>query len=166
MQTRVSSAYPDIPLCVSVLGSLQLLRMCYPAIMDTAYPQHRNAATGTRSGTGGRMPAEHTLRSPFLQPALDAASQLHFHRVGRDEFDEIRMTPTLRRSDYYTVPSMDELGRLSPTELRRVRDFRVGRVGFGEVHWLGETDVSGICPGFPLTHSLLLKTQRERNALE
>jgi len=33
---------------------------------------------------------------------------------------------------------------MSPTDLQSVHDLRVGRVGFGEVHWMGETDVTGV----------------------
>jgi len=50
--------------------------------------------------------------------------------------------PTLRQSGYYTVPSMQELAAMPTSALRHVRGFRVGRIGFGEVRWLGMTDVT------------------------
>jgi len=48
------------------------------------------------------------------------------------------------RTDYYTVPPMEELEQFSASELRAVKDFRVGRSGYGEVRWLEDVDLRGI----------------------
>jgi len=57
---------------------------------------------------------------------------------------DISVAPTLRRKDYYTSPTMDMLGRMSADELSAIPNFRVGRVGYGEVFWPGKTDILGV----------------------
>ncbi|KMT15924.1 hypothetical protein BVRB_3g051110 [Beta vulgaris subsp. vulgaris] len=55
--------------------------------------------------------------------------------------------PILRSSDYYTEPSLKELAELeeiNPGYCSKIRDFTVGRVGFGSVKFLGDTDVRGL----------------------
>jgi len=52
--------------------------------------------------------------------------------------------PSLNRDEYYTVPSLHELQAMPVAALKKVSGFRVGRAGFGEVRWLGETDVTGL----------------------
>ncbi|XP_022736858.1 LOW QUALITY PROTEIN: nuclear pore complex protein NUP98A-like [Durio zibethinus] len=54
------------------------------------------------------------------------------------------LMPKLRRSDYYTEPRIQELAakeRAEPGYCRRVKDFVVGRHGYGSIKFLGETDV-------------------------
>lgn len=55
--------------------------------------------------------------------------------------------PKLTREDYYTVPRISELEkreRAEPGYCRRVKDFVVGREGYGSIMFYGETDVSGL----------------------
>ncbi|PPR95463.1 hypothetical protein GOBAR_AA25220 [Gossypium barbadense] len=54
------------------------------------------------------------------------------------------LMPKLRRSDYFTEPRIQELAakeRAEPGYCRRVKDFVVGRHGYGSIKFLGETDV-------------------------
>lgn len=54
------------------------------------------------------------------------------------------LMPKLRRSDYYTEPRIQELAakeRAEPGFCRRVKDFVVGRHGYGSIKFMGETDV-------------------------
>ncbi|XP_019094384.1 PREDICTED: nuclear pore complex protein NUP98A-like [Camelina sativa] len=54
------------------------------------------------------------------------------------------LMPKLRHSDYFTEPRIQELAakeRANPGYCRRVRDFVVGRHGFGSIKFMGETDV-------------------------
>ncbi|ONK78817.1 uncharacterized protein A4U43_C02F22740 [Asparagus officinalis] len=54
------------------------------------------------------------------------------------------LMPKLRHADYYTEPRIQELAakeRAEPGFCRRVKDFVVGRRGFGSIKFLGETDV-------------------------
>ncbi|KAL6008973.1 hypothetical protein ACLOJK_022200 [Asimina triloba] len=54
------------------------------------------------------------------------------------------LMPKLRHSDYYTEPRIQELAakeRAEPGYCRHVKDFVVGRHGYGSIKFLGETDV-------------------------
>ncbi|WCJ26685.1 Nuclear pore complex protein NUP98A [Euphorbia peplus] len=54
------------------------------------------------------------------------------------------LMPKLRRSDYYTEPRIQELAAKERAEqgfCRNVKDFVVGRHGYGSIKFLGETDV-------------------------
>ncbi|XP_059662088.1 nuclear pore complex protein NUP98A isoform X2 [Cornus florida] len=54
------------------------------------------------------------------------------------------LMPKLRHSDYYTEPRIQELAakeRAEPGFCRRVKDFVVGRHGYGSIKFFGETDV-------------------------
>ncbi|KAL9232519.1 hypothetical protein vseg_007625 [Gypsophila vaccaria] len=55
--------------------------------------------------------------------------------------------PKLQRSDYYTDPPILELAAKEtavPGYCRHVKDFLVGRRGYGFIQFLGETDVRGL----------------------
>ncbi|XP_015967011.1 nuclear pore complex protein NUP98A isoform X2 [Arachis duranensis] len=57
------------------------------------------------------------------------------------------LMPKLRRSDYYTQPRIHELAakeRAEPGFCSHVKDFVVGRQGYGSIRFLGETDVRGL----------------------
>ncbi|XP_039045283.1 nuclear pore complex protein NUP98A-like isoform X3 [Hibiscus syriacus] len=59
---------------------------------------------------------------------------------------EARM-PKLQQSDYYTEPRIEELAakeRAEPGYCSHVKDFVVGRHGYGSIKFLGETDVKGL----------------------
>ncbi|KAH0921193.1 hypothetical protein HID58_021211 [Brassica napus] len=72
------------------------------------------------------------------------------HRAGKaavvyeNGADIEALLPKLRQSDYFTEPSIRELAakeRADPGYCRRVRDFVVGRQGYGSIKFMGETDV-------------------------
>ncbi|CAO2838550.1 unnamed protein product [Amaranthus hypochondriacus] len=80
----------------------------------------------------------------------DSYITLSGHRAGEAAIvyehgaDIEAMMPKLRHSDYYTEPRIQELAakeRAEPGYCRRVKDFVVGRHGFGSIRFLGETDV-------------------------
>ena len=55
--------------------------------------------------------------------------------------------PKLRHPDYYIQPRIQELAakeRAEPGYCRRVKNFVVGRHGYGFIEFLGETDVRGL----------------------
>lgn len=57
------------------------------------------------------------------------------------------LMPKLRHSDYYTEPRIQELAakeRAEPGYCKRVKDFVVGRHGYGSIKFSGETDVRGL----------------------
>ncbi|CAI9093331.1 OLC1v1028809C4 [Oldenlandia corymbosa var. corymbosa] len=57
------------------------------------------------------------------------------------------LMPKLRHSDYYTEPRIQELAAKERVEngyCQRVKDFVVGRHGYGSIKFIGETDVRGL----------------------
>ena len=55
-----------------------------------------------------------------------------------------RLLPTLPHADYFTEPSIEEIAakeRAQAGYCGQVRDFVVGRHGYGSIKFLGETDV-------------------------
>ncbi|KAK8283996.1 hypothetical protein V6Z12_D08G130700 [Gossypium hirsutum] len=80
----------------------------------------------------------------------DSFRTLSGHRAGEAAIvyehgaDVEALMPKLRRSDYYTEPRIQELAakeRAEPGYCRRVKDFVVGRHGYGSIKFLGETHV-------------------------
>jgi hypothetical protein len=45
---------------------------------------------------------------------------------------------------YFTVPSSNEQEHMSPSELSAVKNFKVGRIGFGQIEWLDDVDIRRI----------------------
>lgn len=87
-----------------------------------------------------------------LQKA-DMYKTLSGHRAGEAAIvyehgaDVEALMPKLRRSDYYTLPRIHELAakeRAEPGFCSHVKDFVVGRQGYGSIRFLGVTDVRGI----------------------
>ena len=56
----------------------------------------------------------------------------------------VSSSPVLHSTGYYTVPSVEQMQKMSVFELQHLKDLRVGRTGFGEVFWPGDTDVTGV----------------------
>ncbi|KAE8681365.1 Nuclear pore complex protein NUP98B [Hibiscus syriacus] len=80
----------------------------------------------------------------------DSYMTLNGHRAGEAAIvfehgaDIEALMPKLKRSDYYTEPRIQELAakeRAEPGYCRHVKDFVVGRNGYGSIKFLGETDV-------------------------
>lgn len=80
----------------------------------------------------------------------DSYMTLSGHRAGEAAIvyehgaDIEALMPKLRRSDYYTEPRIQELAakeRAEPGFCCHVKDFVVGRQGYGSIKFLGETDV-------------------------
>lgn len=96
----------------------------------------------------GQKPGSSSDDSPSHKG--DSYITLSGHRAGEAAIvyehgaDIEAMMPKLRHSDYYTEPRIQELAakeRAEPGFCRRVKDFIVGRHGFGSIKFLGETDV-------------------------
>ena len=60
------------------------------------------------------------------------------------EFDLPKCKVVLRRPEYFTRPSFSELDAKVNGESCIVKDFTVGREGYGEVVFLGNTNVYGL----------------------
>lgn len=84
-------------------------------------------------------------------PSNDSSSLLYEDDEENAETDEVidmkLLMPKLQRSDYYTEPGIHELMRKESTEpgfCSHVKDFVVGRCGYGWVKFEGQTDVQGL----------------------
>ncbi|CAN4082919.1 unnamed protein product [Withania somnifera] len=81
---------------------------------------------------------------PKLEP-----EEAHYDNCGQlkhsgDDKDVDAIVPKLQRADYYTVPPIEELISKEKEEAGfcgHVKDFVVGRHGYGSIKFLGETDV-------------------------
>lgn len=80
----------------------------------------------------------------------DSYISLTGHRAGEAAIvyehgaDIEALMPKLRHSDYYTEPRIQELAakeRAEPGFCRKVKDFVIGRHGYGSIRFIGETDV-------------------------
>ncbi|KAF8108064.1 hypothetical protein N665_0115s0073 [Sinapis alba] len=66
------------------------------------------------------------------------------NRAGEAATDIETLLPKLHQSDYFTEPRIPELAakeRANPGYCSRVKDFVVGRHGYGSIKFMGETDV-------------------------
>ncbi|XP_050376886.1 nuclear pore complex protein NUP98A [Argentina anserina] len=86
----------------------------------------------------------------YVDHTIQKGDSLSGHRAGEAAIvyehgaDIEAQMPKLRRSDYYTEPRIQELAakeRADPGFCCRVKDFVVGRHGYGSIKFLGETDV-------------------------
>nr|XP_019068099.2 nuclear pore complex protein NUP98B-like isoform X4 [Solanum lycopersicum] len=71
------------------------------------------------------------------------SEETHHDNCGDDE-DVDGIMPKLQRADYYTVPPIEELLLKEKEEAGfccHVKDFVVGRHGYGSIKFLGETDI-------------------------
>lgn len=80
-----------------------------------------------------------------LTPLSDSVEEAVEDRNDKTEVDEEYKVPKsgiiLRRAEYYTKPSIDSLDDQVRDDQCLVRDFTVGREGYGEVKFLGVTNV-------------------------
>lgn len=67
--------------------------------------------------------------------------------ASHESADFFSRLPLVNEQDgYYTIPSTEELHRMSVSELKCVVDFTVGRSKFGEVRFLGQTNLLTLRP--------------------
>ncbi|XP_023644706.1 nuclear pore complex protein NUP98A isoform X3 [Capsella rubella] len=126
--------------------------------MGTDATNHDKNGNGELGATGERNhPSVSANQKPNGPTCSDQTSEkdrpyktLNGHRAGEvaivyEHGAEIEaLMPKLRQSDYFTEPRIQELAakeRADPGYCRRVRDFVVGRHGFGSIKFMGETDV-------------------------
>mgnify|MGYP002386223020 FL=1 len=63
---------------------------------------------------------------------------------GSDKEQRKEYLPNLTKPGYYTVPDFEALCKMTVGELSKVKDFTVGRPGYGSITFKGETDVRGL----------------------
>ncbi|KAJ7945107.1 Nuclear pore complex protein NUP98A [Quillaja saponaria] len=122
-------------------------------LKDSYTAKHKNVENGfmkeqVQPVQDNQMPTgvneDHSLHKGDLYMTLSG------HRAGEAAIvyehgaDIEALMPKLRRSDYFTEPRIQELAakeRAEPGFCRHVKDFVVGRQGYGNIKFLGDTDV-------------------------
>ncbi|XP_077217735.1 nuclear pore complex protein NUP98A-like isoform X2 [Tasmannia lanceolata] len=104
-------------------------------------PQNASPSTSKQKPNG--LNEDHTPKGDFYVT-------ISGHRAGEAAIvyehgaDIEALMPKLRHADYYTEPRIQELAakeRAEPGYCRHVKDFVVGRHGYGSIKFIGETDV-------------------------
>ncbi|CAL4914334.1 unnamed protein product [Urochloa decumbens] len=90
-----------------------------------------------------------TVKSPSSKPSLVENGKQHepSHHGNGEVTSVERLLPKLPQADYFTEPSLEELAakeRGEPGYCGQVKDFVVGRHGYGSIKFFGETDVRGL----------------------
>ncbi|XWS48698.1 hypothetical protein CRYUN_Cryun13aG0098700 [Craigia yunnanensis] len=139
-------------------------------LKDASTPVHENGKIsddGSNAEDKDKNPAENGIVKERIHPVRgnhkangvhddhsvqkeDLYMTISGHRAGEAAIvyehgaDIEALMPKLWRSDYYTEPRIQELAakeRAEPGYCRRVKDFVIGRHGYGSIKFLGETDV-------------------------
>ncbi|KAL5713823.1 Nuclear pore complex protein nup98a [Ranunculus cassubicifolius] len=98
---------------------------------DKARPQNSTAITPPISHLNPFALIKPFPPNPLAEPALDIEALL----------------PKFNYTDYYTKPAIQDLAakeRAEPGFCQHVKDFVIGRHGYGSIHFLGETDIQGL----------------------
>ncbi|KAG6491473.1 hypothetical protein ZIOFF_052824 [Zingiber officinale] len=115
---------------------------------------HSKDPTGqTASPSKPMHKANGGINGDHMQKAADSYMKISGHRAGKAAITYEHgpgieaLMPKLRRDDYYTIPRIQELAakeRAEPGFCRHVKDFVVGRHGYGSIKFYGETDVRAL----------------------
>ncbi|KAA8536678.1 hypothetical protein F0562_029156 [Nyssa sinensis] len=123
------------------------------SVLNSSVHQDKDGENGT--GEGCTISANPNLKpNQMCDYSSIQRADLHVivpgHKVGEAArvhehgLDVEALMPKLRRTDYYTKPQIQELAvkeRAEPGFCCCVKDFVVGRHGYGSIKFLGETDV-------------------------
>ncbi|CAD5192854.1 unnamed protein product, partial [Musa acuminata subsp. malaccensis] len=115
---------------------------------------HTREHTGTTVSASKSLQKENGNGDDQMQKVTDSSYvKISGHRAGKAAIvyehgaDIEALMPKLRQDDYYTEPRIQELAakeRAEPGFCRHVKDFVVGRHGYGSIKFYGETDVRGL----------------------
>ncbi|XP_027158667.1 nuclear pore complex protein NUP98B-like [Coffea eugenioides] len=90
---------------------------------------------------------ERPLKTKSRNSSLLEEESVSASETGNFEADVEAILPKLQCPDYYIKPPVEELAakeRAEPGFCHRVKDFVVGREGYGSIRFLGETDVRNL----------------------
>ncbi|KAL5701257.1 hypothetical protein ACHQM5_026613 [Ranunculus cassubicifolius] len=116
----------------------------------TTTPVKSNGNTGKIVAENDKEEAQSNQRNGVEE---DHFITLTGHRAGEAAIvyehgaDIEALMPKLQHADYYTEPRIQELAakeRAEPGFCQHVKDFVVGRHGYGSIKFMGETDVRGL----------------------
>ncbi|MCL7036933.1 hypothetical protein MKW94_014923 [Papaver nudicaule] len=120
-----------------------------PSSVENGHDKERTQPAKSSQKANGVVHEDHSKNTQNG----DSYITLNGHRAGEAAIvyehgaDIEALMPKLRHSDYYTEPRIQELAakeRAEPGFCRRVKDFVVGRHGFGSIKFAGETDVRNL----------------------
>ncbi|XP_054809218.1 nuclear pore complex protein NUP98A isoform X2 [Prosopis cineraria] len=126
---------------------------CTAPTTDRTNSQEKGTENGFVKEQGEPSRSEQTsngIKEDHSLPKGNTYMTLSGHRAGEAAIvyehgaDIEALMPKLRQSDYYTLPRIQELAakeRAEPGFCSRVKDFVVGRHGYGCIKFFGETDV-------------------------
>ncbi|PHT93344.1 Nuclear pore complex protein NUP98A [Capsicum annuum] len=127
---------------------------CAPVNETSAKDKSKDLVENGLDKEGGLHTAKLNQKTNGLHevqhPRKGSSITLTGHRAGEAAIvyehgaDIEALMPKLCHSDYYTEPRIQELAakeRAEPGFCRRVKDFVVGRHGYGSIKFMGETDV-------------------------
>jgi len=131
-------------------GGLALLPPSTPTT-----PHHNNILNGTADqslNTSDIMSKfdytpqrPHSTQQSFDLSPNEPKANGHSHSNGVDGADEDSgLPPVLTRPGYFTRPSLVQLRRMSPEQLRSITGFTVAHEQFGRIEWEGATDVADL----------------------
>lgn len=108
-------------------------------------PATQNGAAPAGNGGVGASGVVRPKASKPPRGSLSVLSPSHESPLASPAREEAgEAAPQLTRADYYTEPPIEALHAMHDDELRRVRNFAVGRTGVGRVAFDGDTDVRGL----------------------
>ncbi len=91
-------------------------------------------------GSGAVSPSEDKENRPSTNGDGAAAASV---AVGKAKFIK-SVVPRLTDSNYFTIPSLSAMARMSELQLKSIQDFTVGHSEYGLITWPGMTDVRGL----------------------
>ncbi|KAI3935027.1 hypothetical protein MKW98_009946 [Papaver atlanticum] len=109
-------------------------------------PLHENGKLSEKD-SGSSLNGSMNHEKHMSNPSLAENGHDKERTVNENRADIEALMPKLRYPDYYTEPRIQELAakeRAEPGFCGRVKDFIVGRNGFGSIKFAGETDVRNL----------------------
>lgn len=83
--------------------------------------------------------------TPIVIAPIPLKSKLEKQKQDDDRsYDKSGNPPTLKKTGYHTLPSIELLETMTDDDLSEIREFRVWRPGYGEIKWEGFVDIRGL----------------------
>lgn len=127
-------------------GGLRGGKITFSPALSVAVREKDIAAAMSRAdqATASPTPAPRTQRAPNRFTAESSmASVLDYHPSNQQSAPP-EETKTLQDGDYWVKPDLQTLKKASFEELSEFKDLVVGRVGYGEIHFLSPVDLTGL----------------------
>ncbi|TIA82922.1 hypothetical protein E3P89_00669 [Wallemia ichthyophaga] len=87
-------------------------------------------------------PLKTSNTSQFVKSTTPTASPPPSTNTLGSSVVSVEASPQIEEGHYYSIPSVDELNKYSYRELKSVEGLKVGRKGYGEIHFLEPVDLT------------------------